>query len=52
MFLTTHLLVFKNTLLQELENTQKQIEEQQHDKVNAITKPCVRNTRHIYQSYF
>uniref|UniRef100_A0A8C6Y9I2 PTPRF interacting protein alpha 4 n=1 Tax=Naja naja TaxID=35670 RepID=A0A8C6Y9I2_NAJNA len=30
----------KNTLLQELENTQKQMEEQQHDKVNAITKPC------------
>lgn len=25
----------KNTLLQELENTQKQIEEHQHDKVNA-----------------
>lgn len=27
----------KNTLLQELENTQKQIEEHQHDKVNAAT---------------
>lgn len=26
----------KNTLLQELENTQKQIEEHQHDKVNAV----------------
>lgn len=25
----------KNTLLQELENTQKQIEEHQHDKVNV-----------------
>lgn len=30
----------KNTLLQELENTQKQIEEHQHDKVNAAAGIC------------
>lgn len=30
----------KNTLLQELENTQKQIEEHQHDKVNAAAGTC------------